>query len=904
MKVTPRTRLAAGLAAAAVGLAPLAVSAVGASAGAVPSRTATTFTDTSYLADTFGVASTDSAATAALANVETVTYDRFQWLLKQPGQFAFLVGDPADTGFKANAVAAAEAAKAAGVKKVYWFDPNLSGGAQVGSTTEPGLDLRNPGGITTLSGASQTTYGYAWQSLVAQFLGNGYKATVALDPTGVLAPTSEGGQLSVAADDTVVNDPDRPIFDYRTTGNAEVAGQAPADDFFFVYDKDHQVSGVRDTIVASADLTAAANGAAAQDGVAALFGAGKVDPASIDARSQGDFWYDEANAKYDSSYATYPSGGGGKTADASGPTTGDTSVGTVAGKNAVINAADQADWRIKQITYPELVHLLTSASAKNAVILFGGTWCPNTRAVLHGINQEAIDNNVPVVYNFDTVLDGGTVSKNTTQATDPFQTRNTFNNGSDKQANPTYLYGDLVSSYLNNLETEYDPTLGTGQVTYYKGSGAAAAADSAKIQSIRKLQVPFLVGYQKGAANGPSGSSGVVRQWIQQHTAVNGLPYFTEYMSSPAKTEPAHRALGLSVPRDAAIWSMINADLDRFTWQSDPAADVVTSHYNTAIDSDDGAYLASGDTYNVKYNAPTGGAATGTIATATAKGDTDDVLLDPAKLTAAVSALGSAAPATLSAAKTALVAAHESSAPTEDHLRTVVAGYALAQSRKNSVLNVWEPLQFGLEAVAKLDTFFGGLPGGVKSTATLTAPATTYGVAPKVNVALANDYGRIPTGTLTLTVGGKSYTQKVAQNAASFALPILAPGTYSFTLAYPGDDQLAAFGKAGSFTVGKGAISTLKGKVKKRPTKKKAGSLTVTTTVAGGLAPATGKVAVTLKKGKATKKLAAVKLSAGKAAVKLPKKLKKGTWTVSISYPGDANYGAKTASGPSVKVTK
>ena len=64
---------------------------------------------------------------------------------------------------------------------------------------------------------------------------------------------------------------------------------------------------------------------------------------------------------------------------------------------------------MNQITYPELIDLLEHSTDADAVILFGGTWCPNTRAVLPFINKDAQKNNV-TVYNFDTVLDGGKVA--------------------------------------------------------------------------------------------------------------------------------------------------------------------------------------------------------------------------------------------------------------------------------------------------------------------------------------------------------------------------------------------------------------------------------------------------------------------------------------------------------------
>src|SRR5689334_5924670 len=109
-------------------------------AAAAPERTATTtgYTTATYLQHALGLPSTDTTPA-----IEPVTYDRFQWLLQQPGDFAILIGDPAtDASFAQRAQDVEAQALASGAEKVYWFDPNLSGNATIGSTTEPNLDIR------------------------------------------------------------------------------------------------------------------------------------------------------------------------------------------------------------------------------------------------------------------------------------------------------------------------------------------------------------------------------------------------------------------------------------------------------------------------------------------------------------------------------------------------------------------------------------------------------------------------------------------------------------------------------------------------------------------------------------------------------------------------------------------
>ena len=112
---------------------------------AAPVRTATTtnYTHATFLQHALGLPASDTNPA-----IESVTYDRLQWLLQQPGKFAFLIGDPAtDPTFAARAQDVEATAKAKGVKKVYWFNPNLSGSAVVGTITEPALDIRNTAAI-------------------------------------------------------------------------------------------------------------------------------------------------------------------------------------------------------------------------------------------------------------------------------------------------------------------------------------------------------------------------------------------------------------------------------------------------------------------------------------------------------------------------------------------------------------------------------------------------------------------------------------------------------------------------------------------------------------------------------------------------------------------------------------
>ena len=166
MTLSSRWRRAAAAAVAAATMVPFA-----ATAAAAPDRTATTtkYQRSDFLQRALGV--------PANTVIESVTYDRFQNLLRHTGNFALLIGDPAtDSTFAARAVAVDAAARAAGVQQVYWFNPNLTGRAKIGAGTVPNLDIRDSGAIKLVS-ASRDKYKDAWQNLVAQSLGNGVTAT-------------------------------------------------------------------------------------------------------------------------------------------------------------------------------------------------------------------------------------------------------------------------------------------------------------------------------------------------------------------------------------------------------------------------------------------------------------------------------------------------------------------------------------------------------------------------------------------------------------------------------------------------------------------------------------------------------------------------------------------------------
>jgi thiol-disulfide isomerase/thioredoxin len=886
MHITSRwTRAGGALAAVAATLALASVPAV-----AAPERTATTtsYTTATYLQHALGLPSSDTAPA-----IEPVTYDRFQWLLQQPGTFALLIGDPAtDASFAQRAQDVEAAAQSKGIKKVYWFNPNLSGNAVVGTTTEPNLDIRNPSGIN-LAARSQGIYDNAWKSLIADYLGNGLSVTHN-------SLNSESATVTIASAPSARNDGGRTEFGNSSSGALyDYSSSTPAavqDSYFVVYDKANAAA----KIVGWTDLSnadAAATRAAVDSAVSRVGSASAFTEAD-----QFAWWKDEVNTKH-----------------------GVQTTQSYQGKDhPVLTDADAADgWDVEQITYPELVDLLKSgANDKNAVILFGGTWCPNTRPVLPQINKDAQKNGVHV-FNFDTVLDGGLLGGTTTSANDPLQTRNTQDYSSTANSNPTFLYGDLVSQFFTNINTQY-----AAIATYYPGGNTGAA-----VQNAKKLQVPFLLGYG-GNGGGTTPNAGVKRQWIID----NGGGAFTEYMTSWAYASPRAGELGIAptnLPANAPIWSTVNSQLSAFTYATDPS----TLYQNTTVLSDAAQYLVAGETASVSYDSSR---STWTIASG---GSVD---ISPTALTAALTALGGSAPANLADAKTQLIAALSGSdAALTANLKTVVGAWQLVTNGKNAINKAWGnattpgSVAGGLAALHAADVFFDGLPGGVLSHRTVTADASG------ITVRIDNDYGRNPAGNVALTLKKDGATVKtdsaaVAGGSAAFALGALDAGTYDYTLSYAGDDQIAAFTESGSLTVAprttttttdttnntpttttttatrpattptrtttttpratKASVGKVKVSLVKRPTSRKGGKYTVSIAAASGRSAVSGTVTIKLKKGSVTKTVRAT-LSRGRATFTLPK-LAKGTWKVTITWPGNTTYKALSATAASIKVIK
>ncbi|MBO1901350.1 hypothetical protein J4H92_05240 [Leucobacter weissii] len=435
MSITPPTQRRRGLGL----LTAFALAATGSVTGvaALPTAaladTAEPAAPVDYFADAYPGLGEDSV-------FETVTFERFEFLLGQEGTYAFLFGGTEDETITATIPHINEVAKQYGVEKIYNFDPRLDGDA---------FDVRD--------------------SDVAEIAALG----------------------------------ERLKNDYLSKDLGTPFAYDGEDPYFFIYDKDRTVGADEDRIVAAldqaktaADLDTTAEQTAYRAEVATVFdavSAAGTTQADLDTSSQFHFFKTENNRKHASAYGDPEKYGGDILTDA------------------------DSDFRIKSITYPELVNLLESDG--NHVILFGGTWCHNTRAVLKPVNDDAVRTGVETVYNFDLRLDGA--------SSNALHIRDNYNYTSQGQARtrPTsYLYGDLVSEYLPNLKTQYQLSSANAghQVSYYPGGDTTQ-----ELQKAPKLQAPYLLEYDRANTEEGGSAAPVVQEWIQR----NEDGTFTEYMT-------------------------------------------------------------------------------------------------------------------------------------------------------------------------------------------------------------------------------------------------------------------------------------------------------------------------------------------------------------------------------------
>ena len=126
------------------------------------------------------------------------------------------------------------------------------------------------------------------------------------------------------------------------------------------------------------------------------------------------------------------------------------------------------------------------------IILFAGTWCGNTQAIIDIVNDYAIQNNV-TVYTFDTKLDGGYARKYWTTSTSANRYADAHIRENNKTLTP--LYANIITNYLTNIVTLNDQQTPPVKISYTVGEETI---------SVNRLQVPFFFSYNKDHKEGES----------------------------------------------------------------------------------------------------------------------------------------------------------------------------------------------------------------------------------------------------------------------------------------------------------------------------------------------------------------------------------------------------------------
>jgi hypothetical protein len=203
------------------------------------------------------------------------------------------------------------------------------------------------------------------------------------------------------------------------------------------------------------------------------------------------------------------------------------------------------------------------------------------------------------------------------------------------------------------------------------------------------------------------------------------------------------------------------------------------------------------------------------------------------------------------------------------------------------------------------DAVDGPGPGAAKapSTTTVTAAAVSYGRAGKVNVRVTTTApaSGTPSGTVTVSVGGKRATGTLVAGAVSILLPpALKPGAHPVTATYAGDAATEASSGSGAVRIAKAHPRvSLKLAKKKVPAGSRA-VVKVVATIPGGLVPATGRLVIRDgRKVVATKRLTAT--SKGAVSIRLPR-LAKGKHRLTATLAASAVQVAASSGRSTLRV--
>lgn len=483
----PRRRFAAWLATAAllvtsaVSLAPLSAGTAQAATASYPwSKVASTG---NYIADSY----TDVPADHVFENLTT---DRLLDVLSSNGNYYIVFAGPEHPASQALLGTINAQAKAAGISKIYHFDPYVDG-YQLDSTLKNGVADVTGGNSVNFTG-STAKISDVW-TLITNLL-----------PAATIA---EGGALYDYAGDTAV------LLNVNITNRKDVE--------------------TGKTVTKLAEVTAddAAAFAADTDGVktatAAALATAFQGKTSAE-RSQFSFFSRLYNAS-----ASLTESSKTESADRTGSAV------------TIFDAADypnESDFRLKSIDIKELYNLLNSPG--EFAILFAGQGCHNTQAIIGSVAERAKELDVPVVYVVDFALDSNvkfgtgddidTATANSATGGLWIRASGTPSTTAPYRYGYSYLYGKLAEYFGPNWVTE-NSSKKSNSVSYFPNAVLGETPTSnpyaegfdptTQTANATRLQVPTLVRYNKDAADP------VVGTWLHEDDVDAGATQtYTEYM--------------------------------------------------------------------------------------------------------------------------------------------------------------------------------------------------------------------------------------------------------------------------------------------------------------------------------------------------------------------------------------
>ncbi|KUP21220.1 S-layer homology domain-containing protein [Paenibacillus sp. DMB5] len=219
------------------------------------------------------------------------------------------------------------------------------------------------------------------------------------------------------------------------------------------------------------------------------------------------------------------------------------------GKPTIFTAAD-GDLVFEHVTYHQLKQIL--ASEGNYAILLGGSWCPNTQAIIKYINEYAKKHNIDKIYFFDTKLDAGVTVAESGNNSGTKGSANPHNNNElqIRTTNHAYakLYVDLVKTYLTNIKTENNTAAKPSVISYVDANGNTVTGD--------RLQVPFLFTYNKDNKNADGSSAPILGHVELMYSWENIQP---GYVDTRNTTYPTGHRYNNAVKALNSIFSRLEA---------------------------------------------------------------------------------------------------------------------------------------------------------------------------------------------------------------------------------------------------------------------------------------------------------------------------------------------------------